>query len=207
MTVGRQQPGGEAIAVLNLDSPPPEEASNRTFIILAVLLGGIFVLGLFCIGLYAVFIGPRQVANRNLAATVNAANTQTIASNTQAAATMTAAVESAAGTADTVSAGLNDTVAIAGVPPGAVVVRLADVERSCVAPPDIDHSVSDLDSSRVVLAVSCPAPAAPAGLRAVLVDTTRIDLAWDASGPDSVIAGYRVYRDGALHGSAPGTAK
>jgi D-3-phosphoglycerate dehydrogenase len=26
MTVGRQQPGGEAVAVLNLDSPPPEEA-------------------------------------------------------------------------------------------------------------------------------------------------------------------------------------
>ena len=26
MTVGRQQPGGEAIAVLNLDSQPPEEA-------------------------------------------------------------------------------------------------------------------------------------------------------------------------------------
>ena len=26
MTVGRQQPGGEAIAVLNLDSLPPEEA-------------------------------------------------------------------------------------------------------------------------------------------------------------------------------------
>jgi D-3-phosphoglycerate dehydrogenase len=26
MTVGRRQPGGEAIAVLNLDSPPPEEA-------------------------------------------------------------------------------------------------------------------------------------------------------------------------------------
>lgn len=26
MTVGRQQPGGEAIAVLNLDSPPPEDA-------------------------------------------------------------------------------------------------------------------------------------------------------------------------------------
>jgi D-3-phosphoglycerate dehydrogenase len=26
MTVGRQQPGGEAIAVLNLDTPPPEEA-------------------------------------------------------------------------------------------------------------------------------------------------------------------------------------
>ena len=29
MTVGRQQPGGEAIAVLNLDSPPPEEALRR----------------------------------------------------------------------------------------------------------------------------------------------------------------------------------
>jgi len=26
MTVGRQQPGGEAIAVLNLDSQPPDEA-------------------------------------------------------------------------------------------------------------------------------------------------------------------------------------
>jgi D-3-phosphoglycerate dehydrogenase len=26
MTVGRQQAGGEAIAVLNLDTPPPEEA-------------------------------------------------------------------------------------------------------------------------------------------------------------------------------------
>jgi D-3-phosphoglycerate dehydrogenase len=26
MTVGRQQAGGEAIAVLNLDSPPPEDA-------------------------------------------------------------------------------------------------------------------------------------------------------------------------------------
>ncbi len=26
MTVGRRQPGGEAIAVLNLDNPPPEEA-------------------------------------------------------------------------------------------------------------------------------------------------------------------------------------
>jgi D-3-phosphoglycerate dehydrogenase len=29
MTVGRQQPGGEAIAVLNLDAPPPEEALSE----------------------------------------------------------------------------------------------------------------------------------------------------------------------------------
>ena len=29
MTVGRQQPGGEAIAVLNLDAQPPEEAINE----------------------------------------------------------------------------------------------------------------------------------------------------------------------------------
>ena len=28
MTVGRQQPGGEAIAVLNLDSPPPEDGAE-----------------------------------------------------------------------------------------------------------------------------------------------------------------------------------
>src|SRR4029077_14800713 len=29
MTVGRQQPGGEAIAVLNLDNPPPKEALDE----------------------------------------------------------------------------------------------------------------------------------------------------------------------------------
>lgn len=80
------------------EGPPPEEASNRTFIILAVLLGGIFVLGLFCIGVYAVFIGPRQVTARATADAINSINTQTIASNTQAAATMTAAVEVALGT-------------------------------------------------------------------------------------------------------------
>ena len=28
MTVGRQTPGGEAIGILNLDSPPPEQAVN-----------------------------------------------------------------------------------------------------------------------------------------------------------------------------------
>ena len=28
MNVGRQQPGGEAIAVLNLDSPPPKSAQG-----------------------------------------------------------------------------------------------------------------------------------------------------------------------------------
>jgi fibronectin type 3 domain-containing protein len=111
-------------------------------------------------------------------------------------------IESAAGTADTVRAGVNDTVAIAGVPPGAAVVRITDVERSCVAPPGVDHTVSDVDSSRVVLQVACPAPAPPTGLRSVLVESARIDLAWDPSGPASGIAEYRVYRNDALHGTA-----
>ena len=94
---------------IETEGPPPEEASNRTFIILAVLLGGIFVLGLFCIGLYAVFIGPQQVARRNAAATIHSANTQTIASNTQAAATMTEALLSASGTEQALAGQLSAT--------------------------------------------------------------------------------------------------
>lgn len=41
-------------------APPPEEAQNRTFIILAAALGGLFVIGLLCLGAYVFFISPRQ---------------------------------------------------------------------------------------------------------------------------------------------------
>jgi hypothetical protein len=47
---------------------PPEEAQNRTFIILAIALGGVFLIGLLCIGVYIIFIGPRQQQARLAAA-------------------------------------------------------------------------------------------------------------------------------------------
>jgi hypothetical protein len=77
---------------LEVEGPPPEESSNRLFIILAVLLGSIFIVGLLCIGLYAVFIGPRTASVRQTeAAQINAQNTQIVAQNTQVADQMTQA--------------------------------------------------------------------------------------------------------------------
>src|SRR5712692_2917463 len=80
-------------------APPPEEASNRMFIILALLLGGIFLVGLICIGAYAIFLGPSQInARRTQVAIVNATNTQIVAQNTQTAADMTRSALEAAQT-------------------------------------------------------------------------------------------------------------
>lgn len=77
---------------LEVEGPPPEESSNRLFIILAVLLGSIFIVGLLCIGLYAVFIGPRTAqARQTEAAVINVQNTQIVAQNTEVAAEMTRA--------------------------------------------------------------------------------------------------------------------
>jgi LPXTG-motif cell wall-anchored protein len=46
------------------ETPPPEESSNRTFLIVAGILGGITVLALACIAVYAFFVLPRQRSNR-----------------------------------------------------------------------------------------------------------------------------------------------
>ncbi len=59
------------------DVPPPEETSNRTFIIIASVLGAIAVISLICIVVYAAVIRP---LNRNREATqvaqLNAQNTE-----------------------------------------------------------------------------------------------------------------------------------
>ena len=60
-----------------MESPPPEESSNRTFIVLALLLGSVFVVGLILLGLYAFLIAPGQRQARQ------AANETAIALNTQ----------------------------------------------------------------------------------------------------------------------------
>ena len=47
------------------ETPPPEESSNRTFLIVAGILGAITVLALACIAAYAFFVLPRQRAGRD----------------------------------------------------------------------------------------------------------------------------------------------
>src|SRR5215212_10088180 len=90
---------------IEVDGPPPEESSNRTFVILAILLGGIFVAGLLCIGAYAVLLGPRTaVARSTELAVVNATNTQIVAQNSQVAGEMTQGSVNAQGTQEAVNA-------------------------------------------------------------------------------------------------------
>ncbi|MFT3917145.1 MAG: GDSL-type esterase/lipase family protein [Anaeromyxobacteraceae bacterium] len=48
-------------------------------------------------------------------------------------------------------------------------------------------------------------PTVPTGLTASPASATRVDLAWSASTDDTGVAGYRVYRGGALVGSTAGT--
>jgi chitodextrinase len=112
-------------------------------------------------------------------------------------------IDYADGTADTASAGINQTFGLAGVPPGDHLIRLVGVEPSCVAPAGVTRTVSGRDSTLVSFAVSCPAPPPPTGLQATLIETNRIDLGWTAvSGP---VAKYRIYRNDLLHDSTAGT--
>ncbi len=114
-------------------------------------------------------------------------------------------VENADGTADTLPLGINQTRGIAGILPGSHLIRLADVETSCIAPAAITRLVSGSDSTLVSFVVTCPAPPPPAGVRTTLVETSRIDLAWNPAGPDSVVREYRIYRNNVLHDSTTGT--
>lgn len=55
--------------------PPPEETQNRTFVLIALGLGGLFIVGLIFIALFAFVISPGQKNARNKAATgTSAAN-------------------------------------------------------------------------------------------------------------------------------------
>ena len=58
------------------EETPPEEASNRTFLIAAGILGGIVLLSIACLAVYALVIMPRQKAtqqgDQNALATQNA---------------------------------------------------------------------------------------------------------------------------------------
>lgn len=64
--------------------PPPEESSNRTFVLAAAGIGGLLVLSLICLGLYALVLAPRQRQARADQAT------QIALENTRVAAEITA---------------------------------------------------------------------------------------------------------------------
>jgi hypothetical protein len=59
------------------DATPPEESSNKTFVLVAAIIGGIVLLSLVCLAVYGLYYIPRQTAQRNVQqATLVAQNLQ-----------------------------------------------------------------------------------------------------------------------------------
>ena len=59
------------------DAPPPEESGNKTFLLVAAVLGGIVLLSLVCFAAYGLYFLPRQTAARDASqATLVAQNLQ-----------------------------------------------------------------------------------------------------------------------------------
>jgi hypothetical protein len=47
------------------DAPPPEESGNKTFLLVAAVLGGIVLLSIVCLAVYGLYFLPKQTATRN----------------------------------------------------------------------------------------------------------------------------------------------
>jgi heme/copper-type cytochrome/quinol oxidase subunit 2 len=61
------------------DAPPPEEKSNRTFLIVGGVMAGLVFMTLVCMAVYFLVIRPRSTATRNAAqATIEADNARAI---------------------------------------------------------------------------------------------------------------------------------
>jgi hypothetical protein len=61
------------------DAPPPEEKSNRTFLIVGGVMAGLVFMTLVCMAVYFLVIRPRSTATRNAAqATIEAGNARAI---------------------------------------------------------------------------------------------------------------------------------
>jgi hypothetical protein len=68
----------------DIGGAPPEEPSNRTFVIAAAGIGGLLVLSMICLALYALVLAPAQQRNRAAEATdIALQNTQVAQSITQ----------------------------------------------------------------------------------------------------------------------------
>jgi hypothetical protein len=63
----------------NFDAPPPEESSNRTFLVAAGILGGIVLLSIACLAGYALLILPSQRGAQQQAATAQAVQNAQVA--------------------------------------------------------------------------------------------------------------------------------
>ena len=63
----------------NFDAPPPEESSNRTFLVAAGILGGIVLLSIACLAGYALLVLPTQRASQEQAATAAAVQNEQVA--------------------------------------------------------------------------------------------------------------------------------
>ena len=68
----------------DIGGAPPEEPTNRTFVIAAAGIGGLLVLSMICLALYALVLAPAQQRNRAAEATdIALQNTQVAQSITQ----------------------------------------------------------------------------------------------------------------------------
>jgi hypothetical protein len=47
------------------EAPPPEESGNKTFLLVAAILGGIVLLSIACLAVYGFYWIPRQTAQRD----------------------------------------------------------------------------------------------------------------------------------------------
>lgn len=63
----------------NFDATPPEESSNRTFLVVAGILAGIVLLSLACVAGYVLIFQPQQQASRAQAATAQAVQNAQVA--------------------------------------------------------------------------------------------------------------------------------
>jgi hypothetical protein len=128
------------------EGPPPEESQNRTFIILAIALGGMFLVGLICIGVYLLVIGPQQrnrVAQTNQA--VMTANAEVALQMTQAAQpTSTPTVDAAATSQAQLAAAQTQTAAVT---PTQVVVLPTDTPAATSSPTNTLESQAQVTGS------------------------------------------------------------
>jgi LPXTG-motif cell wall-anchored protein len=130
MAFESQQPEPES-ELEPTEAPLPEESSNRTFIIVAGVLGALAVIALVCLVVYALVLGPAQRAGEaTRVAQVNAQNTQIAGALTStaivAAFTPTSTVTPVPPTA-TRAASATPVVAVASNTPASVDSRTATV--------------------------------------------------------------------------------